>query len=356
VSRHFSFDPRIEGASTIPARLYVDPVYLELEYDRVFGRTWQLVGHAKQAADHGQFFTTAIGQEPIVVLRDGEALRGFHNVCLHRAGPVAQGCGQRTTLQCRYHGWTYRLNGELLQTPGMDGVERFSRDDMRLLPIQVDVWGPLIFANLDPKAPALGHFLEDIPDRARVFRLDAMRFVERKDYVVECNWKVYIDNYLEGYHIPMVHQALHKELDDQRYRVETRRYYSVQHAPLRPPGPGRTFTTTAGRDAAQYYWLFPNVMLNVYFDQLQTNVVLPQGPDRTLVRFEWFSSDPAMDPADPGWRRKLAFSDTVQQEDAEICAVVQRNLRSRVYDRGRYSPGKENGVHHFHGLLHEFLT
>jgi choline monooxygenase len=170
---------------------------------------------------------------------------------------------------------------------------------------------------------------------------------------------VYVDNYLEGYHIPVVHPALHKEIDYDAYRVEPHRYSSIQHAPLRAAtgGERQYDPTKAGIAEAVYGWVFPNIMLNVYLGQMQTNVVLPVAHDRTVVVFEWFASAPPADPAaDPEWSRLVAFSDEIQDEDVEICERVQRNLRSRVYDRGRYSPSRENGVHHFHSLLHEFLT
>jgi choline monooxygenase len=170
---------------------------------------------------------------------------------------------------------------------------------------------------------------------------------------------VYVDNYLEGYHLPVVHPGLHKELDYDQYRVEPHRWFSIQHAPLRPVHggqPDRKYDPAATEvPEAVYVWLFPNVMLNVYMGQMQTNVVLPLSHDRTRVVFEWYATEP---PAgdDPSWTKLLAFSDEIQDEDIEICEAVQRNLRSRVYDRGRYSAKRENGVHHFHGLLHEFLT
>jgi len=363
VSLIFPFDPDIRRAATVPSRLYVDPVYAALEEEKVFGRTWQLVGRVEQVAESGQYFTAEIAREAIVVLRDGLQLRGFHNICLHRAGPVAQGCGKRNTLQCRYHGWTYRLNGELLRAPEMEGSEGFRAEEMRLMPVQVATWGPLVFANLDLKAPPLAHFLEDIPERAARFRAESMRYVMRKSWSVACNWKVYVDNYLEGYHVPVVHPGLHKELDYDQYRVEPHRYYSLQHAPLRPvQGAGaaageRRYVPADDDDSAQYYWLFPNVMLNVYQGQMQTNVVLPRGVDACEVVFEWFANDPPADAAsDPAWTKLVAFSDEIQIEDIEICEQVHRNLRSRSYDRGRYSPARENGVHHFHSLLHEFLT
>lgn len=354
----FPFDPDIRRASTIPSRLYVDPLYLALEEEKIFGRTWQLVGRLEQLAENGSFLTADIAREAIVVLRDGDRLRGFHNICLHRAGPVAQGCGRRQTLQCRYHGWTYRLDGSLLRAPEMEGSEGFDPEAMRLMPVQVATWGPLVFANLDLKAPPLEQYLDGIPARTAKFRPEAMRYVMRKAWPVACNWKVYVDNYLEGYHVPVVHPGLNKELDYDEYRVEPHRYWSLQHAPLRPVTTAdRNYVPAAPGDDAQYYWLFPNMMLNVYQGQMQTNIVIPRGADACEVVFEWFSTDPPTDAAnDPTWSRLVAFSDEIQIEDIEICEQVQKNLRSRSYDRGRYSAARENGVHHFHSLLHEFMT
>jgi choline monooxygenase len=357
----FPFDPDIAKASTIPARLYNDPVYLELERERVFAHSWQLVGRAEQLREHGQFLTADVGTESIVVVRDGETLRGFHNVCLHRAGPVATGCGRRKTLQCRYHGWTYGLDGALRHAPEMEGVERFHADEMHLVPVAVAAWGPLVFANLDGKAPPLLEVLEDVPARVALFGCESMRFVMRKEWEIACNWKVYVDNFLEGYHLPVVHPGLHKELDYDQYRVEPHRWFSIQHAPLRAVHGGATDRrydpAKAAVSEAVYVWLFPNVMLNVYLGQMQTNVVVPLAHDRCRVVFEWFSASPPDDlAADADWARLLAFSDEIQEEDIAICERVQQNLRSRVYDRGRYSAKRENGVHHFHSLLHECLT
>ena len=357
----FPFDPDIARAATIPARLYNDPVYLELERERIFASTWQLVGRLDQVAEHGAFITAEVGNDSIVVLRDGDTLRGFHNVCLHRAGPVAHGCGKRNTLQCRYHGWTYRLDGSLLKAPEMEGVTNFSVDEMKLVPVKVAQWGPLLFANVNGKAPALLDTLEDIPTRVAAFRCEEMHHVTTKSWDIACNWKVYVDNYLEGYHLPVVHPGLHKELDYDQYRVEPHRYFSIQHAPLRPVHGGNTARvydpTKTDVNEAVYVWLFPNVMLNVYMGQMQTNTVSPLSHDRTRVTFDWYAATPPTDDASMAEFMKLqAFSDEIQDEDITIVEAVQRNLRSRVYDRGRYSAKRENGVHHFHSLLHEFLT
>jgi choline monooxygenase len=358
MSHIFSFNADIRHAQTIPSRLYTDPVFLALEEEKVFGRTWQLVGRLAEVTDAGQFLTAQIGEEAIVIVRDGDQLRGFHNICLHRAGPVAEGCGKRKTLQCRYHGWTYRLDGSLHRAPEMEGTAGFDPEAMRLMPVQVATWGPLVFANLDLKAPPLAHYMEGIAERTACFRPEAMQYVMRKSWTVQCNWKVYVDNYLEGYHLPVVHPGLHKELDYDAYRVEPHRYWSLQHAPLRQGHePGRKYVAQGEGDDAQYYWLFPNVMLNIYQGQMQTNVVLPRGHRECEVIFEWYAEHPPADTAaDATWSRLVAFSDEIQAEDISICERVQQNLRSRSYDRGRYSAARENGVHHFHGLLHEFLS
>ena len=359
----FPFDPNIARASTIPSRLYNDPVYLELERERIFAHTWQLVGRVDQVSESGQYFTADIGNDAIVILRDGPTLRGFYNICLHRAGPVAYGCGKRHTLQCKYHGWTYTLDGSLLRAPEMEGVEDFRPNEMHLLPVRVATWGPFIIVNQDANAPPLQDVWGEIPHQVQEFGcpIDQLRLSARRDYVIQCNWKVYVDNYLEGYHLPVVHPGLHKELDYDQYKVEPHRYFSIQHAPLRPVHAGartrRYDPNETDVAEAVYVWLFPNVMMNVYMGQMQTNLVLPLAHDRTKVVFEWFATDVPENPAaDARWSRLLEFSDEIQEEDIEICEVVQRNLRSRVYDRGRYSAARENGVHHFHSLLHEFLT
>lgn len=354
----FSFDADIRHAETLPSRLYTDPVYLALEEERIFGRCWQPVGRMADLAESGCFLTAELGGESIVIVRDGPDLRGFHNICLHRAGPIATGCGKRSTLQCRYHGWTYRLDGSLHRAPEMEGTAGFDPEAMRLLPVQVATWGPLVFANLDLKAPPLAHFLEGIAERTARFQPAEMRFVMQKRWTIACNWKVYIDNYLEGYHLPTVHPGLYKELDYDAYRVEPHRYWSLQHAPLRAGhGPERTYVPQGEGDDAQYYWLFPNTMLNIYQGQMQTNLVIPRGGECCEVVFEWYAiAPPASTADDPTWTRLVAFSDEIQDEDITICEAVQRNLRSRAYDRGRYSAERENGVHHFHGLVHEYLT
>jgi choline monooxygenase len=349
----FEFEADLARATTLPSSWYVDSGLLERERVRVFGRTWQLAGYAEDLARAGDFVTAEIAGEPVLLVRDGDgALRALSNVCRHRAGPVARGKGRGRALRCGYHGWTYGLDGRLLATPEFEGVPDFDPASVRLPGLRVAEFGPLAFVNLDGAAPDLGRVLGEMATEAA--DLGRLRFFRRHDYEVACNWKVYVDNYLEGYHIPIVHPGLFREIEYAAYRVETRERHSRQHAPLRSPSPDSPYRcgVEAGKPPeALYYWLFPNLMLNVYPDHVQVNLVLPLGPERTLVRFDWLVPDPGRPGLAGEWERSFAFSDEVQREDAAICEAVQRGLRSRFYDRGRLSPKRENGVHHFHGLL-----
>ena len=351
----YVFERRLERAATIPARWYVEPEMLARERASVFARTWQLVGRAGQVERTGQFFTATVGDEPVVVVRDREErLRAFSNVCRHRAGPVAEGEGTRRNFRCGYHGWTYALDGRLAGAPEFEGVECWSREETRLPEFRAEVWGPLVFVNLDADAAPLLESLEDLPARVGPsFGRAGLGLAARKDWVVECNWKVYVDNYLEGYHIPVVHPSLNRELEYANYRTETRTLYSVQHSPIRR---AERLRPSGGADEAQFFWLFPNLMLNVYPDNFSTNLIVPLGPERTLTAFEWFMPDPEADSTREELQRIISFSDEIQLEDIRVCETVQRNLRSRTYTSGRYSVRRENGVHHFHGLLAEFLA
>lgn len=356
---NFDFDERIEYAETLPARCYTDATYLAAEQRRIFHRTWQLVGRLEQVAEPGAFFTAEVGDEPIVIVRgdDGE-LRGFHNVCRHRAGPVAQGQGRCNKFRCGYHGWTYSTDGRLIGVPDFDGVENFDRDKFGLRPVQVETWEQFIFAKLDGQANvfSLRDFLEDIPALTRHCRISEMKFGERRDYLIDCNWKVYVDNYAEGYHVPIVHPSLMRELDFQRYRTITRRFSSLQDAPIKTGNdPERIYSASAGQNEALYFWVFPNLMLNIYPDNLSTNLIVPVGHDKTLTIFEWYFHDVESSAAKERIKTTVALSDEIQQEDIWVCEQVQRRLKSIAYDRGRYSVKRENGVHQFHSLWMEFM-
>lgn len=352
-------------AETLPASWYWDPAVLTWETQKIFHKTWQLAAKSSDLPERGSYFATELVGEPLLLTRDQEGrLHGFYNVCRHRAGPVAVGCGTRKALQCAYHGWIYGLDGQLKSAREMDGTANFEPSQFGLVPIQVANWGPLIFVNLDPDAPAFetefGPIMKEVADKG--FDLSRMAPVERRDYDIACNWKVYVDNYLEGYHIPIVHPGLFQELDYERYEVVTYRNYSKQFAPVRTvtetQAEERRYARYVSEDQqadeaeALYYWVFPNLMLNIYPDNISTNVILPTELGRTLTIFEWFANPEA---TAEDMKQTIDFSEEIQQEDILICEHVQKGLSSKSYDRGRYSVKRENGVHHFHLLMEEAI-
>jgi choline monooxygenase len=226
----------LSQAATLPSRYYLDPGILEREKERVFGSTWQLVARADELQRVGDFVPVTVLDEPIVITHglDGQ-LRGFYTVCRHRAGQVALTRGNRKSLQCRYHGWTYGLDGTLRACPEMEETEDFRKEDFALMPVRVERWGPFVFVCLSADAPPLLEVMGAIPSEVAQagYDVEHMRLVERREYLVESNWKIYVDNYLEGYHLPIAHPQLFKELDYDSYRVEEFRYFSKQHAPFR---------------------------------------------------------------------------------------------------------------------------
>jgi phenylpropionate dioxygenase-like ring-hydroxylating dioxygenase large terminal subunit len=368
---HLDVNEQIECAHTLASRFYTDPAILEIEKARIFRRTWQLVGTLSHAcgevngvkrtiAEPESFFTADVGGEPIVVVRDKQGtLRAFSNVCRHRAGPIASGSGCKNVLRCGYHGWTYTLDGRLIGTPDVEGVEFFDRSMMGMVPLRLETWEQFIFVNFDQSAEPLAAYLGEIPGQAKGFQFDGLELAERRDYVIDCNWKVYVDNYLEGYHIPIAHPGLMREIDYSQYRTDTFQYHSQQFAPIRAmkaeDAGERFYAPGTGSQEALYFWIFPNLMLNIYPDNVSTNLIVPLSQDKTLTIFEWFFHDVASAKVQERVKKAVAFSDEVQQEDIGLCESVQRGLRSSTYDRGRYSVKRENGVHHFHMLLGEFL-
>lgn len=355
----------LSRAETMPARWYTDATFLPLEKEKIFWKTWQPVGRTDMVQRPGDFFTCEVTGERLVVTRGQDnQLRAFYNVCAHRAGPVAVGKGNRKSLQCKYHGWTYGLDGKLLNAPEFEGVHDWSKETTCLPQVNVEAWGPFIFVNLDPDATPFMDLYGpiDAEIRRKGFNIDHMRSMERRDYYIDCNWKVYVDNYLEGYHVPIAHPGLYRELDYDQYRVDTFRYYSSQYAPIRPAKAGdvegrdRRYVRSEDEAEALYYWIFPNVMLNIYPDNMSINIILPVSHEKTLTIFEWYFEEPGTGAGWESMQQTIAFSDEIQQEDIEICEWVQQGLQSRAYDKGRFSVKRENGVHHFQSLMHEFLT
>jgi len=355
-------EAEIGRAWTLPAKFYTDASVFAAEKEKIFSRTWQVVGNSSQVAHPGDYFTAELLGEPLLFVRGSDGtLRGFYNVCRHRAGPPAEGCGSRKLFRCGYHGWTYGLDGALLSATETEGVEGFRPEEFALKPVRAEEWFNLVFVNLDPEARPLRECLGELPHQAEKFPFAQMKLFERRTYDMQCNWKTYVDNYLEGYHLPSVHPGLNRELDYNAYVVEPYARHVRQFSPIRgaQPGDAAPRRYQAAREdlasdlGADYFWIFPNWMLNCYPDNVSLNIVLPVDAERSLAIFEWYL--PEKDHSAPAAKASVEFSDQIQVEDVGICEIVQKNLRSRSYSRGRYSVKQEKGVHAFHRMYGELM-
>jgi choline monooxygenase len=343
----------LERASTIPADWYTDPRVEALERRTVWSRTWQLVGRTAQVAEPGEFVTAEVAGEPVVVVRGTDGVvRGFFNVCRHHAAAVMTApCGKVDRLRCPYHGWTYDLAGRLRGVPEFDGVCDFDRGATGLVPLAVASWEGLVFVHLDPDPVPLERYLGELVGQVAPLGLTALQFSERREYTLSCNWKVFVDNYLDGgYHVPHLHASLNSVLRYTDYTIENFERFCLQSSPIAGDGEGDPATAAVRKGRALYYWIYPNLMLNWYAGHLDTNLVIPLAVDRTKVVFEFFFDDtgPAHREAN---RQSVAVSERIQDEDVAICESVQRGLGSRAYRAGRLSVRREAGENLFHKLL-----
>ncbi len=346
-------DPDISRAWTLPAPLYFDRDVAAQERELIFGRTWQVIGHRHQVDNPGDYFTTQLVGEPLLVVRGADRkLRAFYNVCRHRAGPPAEGCGSRKLFRCVYHGWTYNLDGSLNHATEIEDVEGFRPEDFALAPVRCEEWFNLIFVNLDLNARPLSESLGELAQQAQRFPFQNMKLFERRIYDMKCNWKTYVDNYLEGYHLPTVHPGLNRELDFNAYTVEPYAHHVRQWSSIRGAQAGdaspRRYQEAHADLTTDYFWAFPNWMLNCYPDNVSVNIVLPIDEGHSRAIFEWYL--PEKELGGEAAKASVRFSDEIQMEDAAICEVVQKNLQSRSYQRGRYSVKQEKGVHAFHRM------
>jgi choline monooxygenase len=352
-------NPDISRAWSVPAPFYTDPDVFAQEKEQVFARTWQVVGHHSQLTKPGDFFTTELLGEPLLLVRGAQGeLRGFYNVCRHRAGPPAEGCGSRKLFRCGYHGWTYGLDGALISAPEFEGQPGFDANEFALAPVRAEEWFNLVFVNFDSSAEPLIKSLGQLPAQAERFGFMGMRLFERRTYDMKCNWKTYVDNYLEGYHLPSVHPGLNRELDYNAYSVEPYARHVRQFSPIRGAQPGdatpRRYQQANSDLTTDYFWIFPNWMLNCYPDNVSLNIVLPIDANRSLAIFEWYLPEEGL--GSGAAKSAVEFSDQIQIEDVGICETVQKNLHSRSYQRGRYSIRQEAGVHAFHRMYAEVMN
>lgn len=348
--KRFESDLPISKASAIPSTWYTREDIYALELSEVFQTTWQYVTRLSLLQEPGSFVTHDLGSDPILITRDKDGkLNCYSNICRHRAARiVTQEHGKANFFQCRYHGWTYDLTGKLKGTPEFQGVENFIKEGNCLPQFKVETWGGLVFVHLGKPEKSLMETLFPLQTRTKNIPFIQWPFVVRKEYELKCNWKLFVDNYLDGgYHINTLHPSLAGLIDYSTYRTEIADQTSVQISPLKQNLENNELTQVRSGDAAYYWWVYPNLMLNIYDGFMDLNLVLPLSVDRCRVIFEFYFANPK----DPNIPKSLEVADQIQQEDVQICEEVQRNLKSTHYDRGRFSVTRETGGYHFHQLL-----
>lgn len=345
-----------ESARALPGLWYRDPEIHVLEQN-LFRASWQPAGSKTQLAGPGSFFTVTIAGEPVLILKDEtDRIRAFANVCRHRGACVEhRSKGETKALTCRYHGWTYGLNGDLHSAPELGGVKDFNRDEYKLHEYAVDACGPLLFVFMGENPAPLWETLKSVFKYTNQGYFDSLRFAERKEYLLDCNWKVFVDNYLDGgYHVNTIHPALSGVLDYENYRTELGTQSNVQISPMRKATAADDVSAGQVRqgEAAYYWWFFPNYMLNLYDDLMDVNIVFPTGPEQCRVVFDFYFFERH---SQDFQTQSIAVAEKIQQEDIEICEEVQRGISSRVFRNGPYSLKRETGQHHFHRLLAQNL-
>ena len=356
----FDIHPDIAQAKTISTDFYLDPHFFKESKEKIFSKSWHFVGDADQVKDNGWVTPVSLLQEflnePLLLSRDKSGdLHCLSNVCTHRGNLIVDKPCKVNDLRCRYHGRRFDLNGKFSSMPEFKEVKNFptTADDLVNLPIHQ--WGKLLFASLDKKAGA-DLFFKQMADRVSWMPLNEFVFHPElsKDYLIDAHWALYCENYLEGFHIPFVHAGLNSVIDYGNYSVELFPYSSLQLGIGKPDGFNFDLPPTSpdyGKNVAGYYfWVFPNMMFNFYPWGLSVNIIQPISNKKTKVSFLTFVWDESK-------QRQGAGADLhkVELEDEEIVQNVQKGIRSRFYNHGRYSVTREMGTHHFHRLIAEFM-
>jgi choline monooxygenase len=356
----YQINPEIKEAATLPGNFYTNAEVFEKAKDLIFSRTWQFIGEQNLVRLAGQAYPFSLLEgyldEPLVLTRDeNEKIHCLSNVCTHRGNLVVNHSGAYKSLQCRYHGKRFGLDGCFKAIPEFKEARNFPTEADNLPQLPLHQWGSLLFTSINP-AFSFEDFFGEMQARLAWMPLENLIYHPSlsRDYLVKANWALYCDNYLEGFHIPFVHEALNNLLDYGSYTTEIFKYCNLQLGIAKKGEPSFQLPSSSpdyGREVAAYYfWVFPNLMFNFYPWGLSVNVVKPLGINLTKVSFLTFaySNEPMQE--------VIAYNlDKTEREDEEVVECVQKGVKSRFYKAGRYSPTMEKGVHHFHSLLVDFL-
>lgn len=335
----FEIDSDIRKAHTLGSGFYTDPAYFELSKEKIFARSWQFLGRADEIQSLKP--TTLLPgflDEPVLLVKTSEWLSCLSNVCTHRGKIlVEEPCGA-DLIRCRYHGRRFLLDGRMISMPEFEGVEDFPSESDNLAKLPFAERGGFLFASVDA-GETFDTFVDDVATHLDDVEPTGLSLKETREYEINAHWALYCENYLEGFHIPYVHHALNSVVDYGSYTTETFRYSSLQIG-----------YDNSGEVAGRYLFIFPNTMFNFYPWGISVNVVRPIAPDRTIVEYLTYVHDESL--MDKGAGKDIHG---VEMEDEAVVESVQKGIRSKFYSHGRYSPTREQGTHHFHRLIAEFM-
>ncbi len=358
----FFVNPDIALAHTISTEVYKSQPFFEMAKKKIFAPSWQFIGHRQMLDNIGSCHPFTLLEnyinEPLLLTRDvNEEIHCLSNVCTHRGNILVTENCVTSNLRCKYHGRLFGLDGRFKSMPEFKEVKNFPTADDNLSKLQLFTWGNLLFTSLEQKFEA-SVFFNDMMERVSWLPLGEFKFDPSlsKDYYINANWALYCENYLEGFHIPFVHEALNATIDFTDYTTELFYPFSSLQLGISRDGKNCFDIPVSSPDygkkiAAYYFWVFPNMMFNFYPWGLSINIVQPLAVDKTKVQFLSYV-----------WKDELRNRgaggdlDKVEKEDEAIVENVQKGIQSRFYKQGRYSVTREKGTHHFHELLAKFLA
>lgn len=317
---------------TAPAHWYSDPALWPRERTAIFARAWQFATHESAFGETGAYVAETLAGYPVLLVRGEDGvIRGFHNVCRHRAGPLVKDAAGvcAGALTCQYHGWRYALDGRLRLARDFGAADDFDPRDLSLFPLRVENWRGLLFIAISDDAPDFATFIAPLEARIGDRDWSDLKIAARREHVLACNWKTYVENYLEGYHVPVMHPGLDADIKSEDYRVTVEGHIALHDAPPRE----------AGVYDGVWAWAWPNIGVNIYQRGLMIERMSPVGYDAT--RLDYFYLSPSGEAIAPS---TFAMSDEVTAEDKWITERVQDNLNAGIYRTGRLSPKHEGAV------------
>ena len=359
--KKFFVDPNIRIAETLPASFYHDPSVWNDLREKVFLKSWQWIGDNSllptPQSVHPFTLLEDYLEEPLMLVHTEEKeIICLSNVCTHRGNLIIHEPGKVKSLICNYHGRRFSLEGKFEHMPEFGNTQNFPGPCENLPDIPLEHWGDFLFVGIQPQFDLSG-VLKVMNERIGFMPLAQFKHFPGfdRDYMVNCHWALYCDNYLEGFHIPFVHDDLNQVLDYGSYTTEVYEFCNLQIGFASkeeeifelPPG----HVDEGKAVSAYYFWVFPNMMFNFYPWGLSINIVKPISPEQTCVSFISYVYDESKRGKGAG-----AALDKVEKEDEFVVEGVQKGLRSSLYKTGRFSPDREQGVHHFHRLLSEALN